>query len=307
MKSSDSRELPCVRQRNSCWTGIRKGTTWLGSTGCSWKTLTHRKSPRATGWDILVAPYLRLLQIPVTATFGLLSIFVCFSIAYDLGKQWKLEAVVSGSMALLVFLMVQIDINSKDLPLAMNGLDSKGVFVAILIAMITVRVQKFFNDRNFVIKLPENVPPVVYESFLSLMPLLFLVTVFWLIRFVAGVDINGVIQWALKPLIVGLDTLPGILFYAFLVTVLWSVGINGDNTVDAIVAPVFLQFFGTNIDAIKLGQPLPYVTAAGLLYHVCECGRHGGDDCPGAGLVELQGARLPQGQPHGDAHAGLSD
>ncbi len=214
------------------------------------------------GWDKIVAPYLSLLLIPERATFGLLAIFVCFAIAYDLGKQWKLEAVVSGSMALLVFLMVQIDIKSGSL--TMDGLDSKGVFTAILIAMISARAQKFFNDRNFVIKLPENVPPVVYESFLSLVPLLFLVTVFWLIRFVAGVDINGAIQTALTPLVRGLDTLPGILLYAFMVTMLWSVGINGDNAVDAIVAPIFLQFLGANVDAIKAGQPLPYVTALGF-------------------------------------------
>jgi len=39
-----------------------------------------------TGWDKIVAPYLQLLQVPVTATFGLLAVFVCFAIGYDLGK-----------------------------------------------------------------------------------------------------------------------------------------------------------------------------------------------------------------------------
>ena len=41
------------------------------------------------GWDKIIAPYLQLLQVPVTATFGLLSVFVCFAIGYDLGKQLK--------------------------------------------------------------------------------------------------------------------------------------------------------------------------------------------------------------------------
>ena len=31
-----------------------------------------------TGWDARVAPYLPLLQIPVTATFGLLAVVACF-------------------------------------------------------------------------------------------------------------------------------------------------------------------------------------------------------------------------------------
>jgi PTS system cellobiose-specific IIC component len=45
---------------------------------------------------------------------------------------------------------------------------------------------------------------------------------------------------------------------------LWSVGINGDNAVDAIVAPVFLQYLAANVEATTLGQPLPYVTAYGF-------------------------------------------
>ena len=45
---------------------------------------------------------------------------------------------------------------------------------------------------------------------------------------------------------------------------LWSVGINGDNTLDAIVAPIFLQYLAANVAATTAGQPLPYVTANGF-------------------------------------------
>jgi PTS system cellobiose-specific IIC component len=45
---------------------------------------------------------------------------------------------------------------------------------------------------------------------------------------------------------------------------LWSVGINGDNTLDAIVAPIFLQYLAANVDAVRHGQPMPYVTANGF-------------------------------------------
>jgi len=214
------------------------------------------------GWEKIIAPYLNLLQIPVTATFGLLAVFVCFAIAYDLGKRLKQEAVVSASMATLVFLMIQLQL--KDQSLNMEGLGSKGLFTAILVAMVAVRVQKFFCDRNLVIKLPPSVPPVVYESFVSLIPTLFLLVVFWVIRFVLGIDINELVQTAFKPLIFALNTLPGILGYAFLVTLLWSIGINGDNAMDAIVAPVFLQYLAANVEAATQGQPLPYITALGF-------------------------------------------
>ncbi|HOK78411.1 MAG TPA: PTS transporter subunit EIIC, partial [Verrucomicrobiota bacterium] len=78
------------------------------------------------------------------------------------------------------------------------------------------------------------------------------------------VDINRMVQTAISPLVFALNTLPGILVYAFLVTLLWSVGINGDNAMDAIVAPVFLQYLAENVNAAMAGQPLPYVTALGF-------------------------------------------
>ena len=46
------------------------------------------------GSEDWVEPYLPLLEIPYKATFGLLSIFVCFSIAYNLGKEFKQETVL---------------------------------------------------------------------------------------------------------------------------------------------------------------------------------------------------------------------
>lgn len=214
------------------------------------------------GWEKRVEKFLPLLQVPVTATFGLLGVFVAFAIGYDLGKRLKQEAVVSASMSVLIFLLIQLQM--KDQTLVMDGLGSKGLFSAILVAIITVWVQRFFTNNSLVIKLPESVPPVVYESFLSLVPMFFLVVMFWYIRFVLGIDINELLQKAFKPLVFALNTLPGILVYAFLVTLLWSVGINGDNTMDAIVAPIFLQYLAENVDATNKGLPLQYITANGF-------------------------------------------
>lgn len=214
------------------------------------------------GWDKRVEPYLALLQAPVTATFGLLAVFVCFAIGYDLGKRLGQEAVVSASMGTLVFLLIQIQL--EDQSLSMDGLGSKGLFTAILVALVSVQVQHFFTRQNLVIRLPANVPPIVYESFLSLVPMVFLVLLFWSIRFLLGVDINDQVQQAFSPLVFALNTLPGILSFAFLVTLLWSVGINGDNTLDAIVGPIFLQYLAANVEAMAQGQPLPYITALGF-------------------------------------------
>jgi PTS system cellobiose-specific IIC component len=217
----------------------------------------------AAGWDRFVEPYRALLQLPVTATFGLLALFACLAIGYDLGSRLKQEPSVSAAMATLVFLLIQI--RPEDQRLSMDGLGSAGLFTAILVAVIVVRVQKFFTDRRWVIALPRHVPAIVYETFLSLSPLVFLVTVFWLVRFVLGLDINQLLQAAFTPLVFALNTLPGILAYACLVTLLWSVGINGDNALDALVGPVFLGYLAASVEAVGRGQPPPFVTAYGFV------------------------------------------
>ncbi len=214
------------------------------------------------GWEARIEKHLPLLQVPVTATFGMLAVFVCFAIAYDLGKRFKQEAITSGVLATVVFLLIQVDV--KEQTLTMAGLGSQGLFTAILVALGSVRAQKLMLDHGAVIRMPESVPAAVQESFLSLTPMIALVLVFWVIRFVLGVDINAAVQTLFKPLMVGLNTLPGILTYAFLVTMLWSVGINGDNTMDAIVLPVFMSYLADNVAAVQAGLPLPYVTANGF-------------------------------------------
>ena len=215
-----------------------------------------------SGWDAFIAPYRHLLQMPVAATFGLLGLVACFSIAYDLGRRLEQDAMTSASMASVAFLLIQLDPNTETL--VMDNLGSKGLFTAILVAIVSVHAQKFFTDRDLVVKLPASVPPIVSQSFVSLNPLVFLVVFFWLVRFVAGIDITQLVQSGFAPLVFALNTLPGILVYASLVTVLWSVGINGDNAVDAIVAPIFLQFLAENVAAMTDGRPLPYVTAYGF-------------------------------------------
>ena len=164
----------------------------------------------ATSWQAWVTPYKPLLEIPVSATFGLLAVFVCFAIAYDLAKQFRLEASVSAAMATLVFLMVQLQRGEAmgdevgDLFLNMGGLGSEGLFTAILIALVSVRFQALLRDANLVIRLPKSVPSVVYESFLSLVPMLGLVIGFWILRFVLDVDINRSLQILFSPLMTGL-------------------------------------------------------------------------------------------------------
>lgn len=221
--------------------------------------LANPPLPAAEAW---VATYAEILSIPVAATFGLLALFVCLAVAYDLGERRQQDQLSSVILAGSSFLLLAVEPETGRL--AAEPLASQGILTAVLVAVAAVEVQAFFTRRNLVIRMPDGVPRIIYESFASLVPLTVLLAGFWCLRFLCGIDLTATVQWLFGPLIFALNTLPGICVYAFLVTLLWSIGINGDNALDAIVAPVFLQYLAANAEAWEAGAVPPYATALGF-------------------------------------------
>jgi len=218
--------------------------------------------PPLPALESALAPWAPLLEIPVAATFGLLALFVALAVAHDLAGrrgQDRLSAVVLAGAS---FLLLSLDPASATL--RMEALGSAGILTAILVAIIAVEVQAFLARNGAVIKMPGEVPAIVAESFAALVPLAVLLGGFWIVRFVLGFDLGDALDRFFRPLVSALDTLPGIVVYAFLVTALWSVGINGDNALDTVVAPIFLQYLATNAEAWDAGLPAPHTTALGF-------------------------------------------
>jgi PTS system cellobiose-specific IIC component len=219
-------------------------------------------NPPLPALERLLAPWAELLRIPVTATFGILGLFVCLAVAHELGGRRGQDALSSVILAGASFLLLAVDPESGRLDPAPLG--SQGILMAILVGVVAVEVQALLARRGLVIRMPAGVPRIIYESFAALVPLAVLVAGFWALRFVLGVDLAGLIERMFRPLVFALDTLPGIVTFAFLVTLLWSVGVNGDNALDPIVGPFFLQYLAANVEAWERGAALPHPTALGF-------------------------------------------
>ena len=85
-------------------------------------------------WQALVAPHLPILQVPVAATFGVLSVFACFGTAFELARLLKQDPLSSAIVATVVFLMIQV--NAETQTLMTERLGSQGLFAAILEALV---------------------------------------------------------------------------------------------------------------------------------------------------------------------------
>ena len=212
-------------------------------------------------WPDFIGSFGDSMNVVVNCTFGMLGLLACLGIGYNLAKTYGLDPVTGSVMSLVAFLLTQV---TGDLQLDTSKFGAAGLFTAIIVSLFAVEVLKVFVKKDIVIKLPEGVPPAVGNSFIALTPALAVILIIWVIRVVLGVDITSVITHIFEPIVFSLNTLPGIMVYSLLVTLLWSAGIHGDLALEGIADPIFLQFLAANTAAYVAHKPIPYVTASGF-------------------------------------------
>jgi len=212
-------------------------------------------------WLDFLAPYEGMIGAAVTGTMGIISLLATMGIGYELSKSYQLDSISGAGLSVMAFVITQIN---ADYQIGTENFGSAGLFTAIVSAIVAVEIYHFFIKRNIVIKLPEGVPTAVSNSFVSLIPAIFILVLFWTVRILFGFDVSAFIETVFSPLVFALNSLPGILIYTLLVTLLWSVGIHGDMTLEGVADPIFIKFVAANAVAYAAHQPLPYITASGF-------------------------------------------
>ncbi|MFR1688394.1 MAG: PTS sugar transporter subunit IIC [Massilimicrobiota timonensis] len=212
-------------------------------------------------WMAFLEPYQPMIDAAVNTSFGIISLLAAIGIGYELASGYNLNGISGSALAVMAYMITQL---SDDFAIDPAGFDSSGLFTAIIAGMIAVEIYHFCIKKNWVIKLPDGVPPAVGNSFVALIPAVLTLVLFWVVRVPLHFNINEFIQSIISPLLFALNTLPGILLYTILVSLLWCVGVHGDMTLEGVADPIFIQFVSANAVAFSHGNPLPYITASGF-------------------------------------------
>lgn len=190
----------------------------------------------------------------VDSSFGLMGLVASFGVAYSFARQHKLDGVSAGIIALSSFIVVTPFVTGEagaGIPVGYMG--SKGLFVAMVLGIISSLIFKWFIQHDIQIKLPEAVPPAVSRSFSALIPGAVIITL-WLVIFaiidrVGLVNIHDLLGKILGgPLGLLGNNIFGTLFAILLNSLFWFVGIHGGNVVNSILNPIWLM----NSDANRL-------------------------------------------------------
>ncbi|MEW9677673.1 PTS cellobiose transporter subunit IIC [Lentibacillus sp. L22] len=138
-----------------------------------------------------------------------------------------------------------------------SRLDATGVFTAIIMAIISVQLYRLCVKRNWVIKMPDQVPEGVSRSFTALIPAFVVSFVVILINgvlVVLGTDIFKLVAIPFGFVVHLTNSWVGILVIFFIIHALWIVGIHGATIISGILTPVVL----TNLQANINGASIPF-------------------------------------------------
>lgn len=190
-------------------------------------------------------------------SFGIMGLVASFGIAHSLADQYGVDGVSAGVISLSSFLVATPNILSGDEAPAegipVNYMGSRGLFVAIVLGIVSALIFQWFIKHNIQIKLPDSVPPAVSKSFSALIPGAAIVTL-WLIIFAIldTANIGNIHDLLLKifggPLGILGATIGGTLISIFLNSSFWFMGIHGGNVVNSIISPIWLM----NTDANRV-------------------------------------------------------
>ena len=213
----------------------------------------------------LIEPYQAILDIPSRYTMGLLALYATFGIASSLAKSYKLDSLTCGILALMAFLVTAApptrvfedvdNVITAGRYINLANLGSASLFGAIVTALLSVEIYRFFIEKDIMIKMPDGVPPEVSNSFIALIPGAVILLLFWVIRHVIGFDFNGFLSTLLMPLkgILAGNSLFGGLLTVFLICFFWVLGIHGPAIMGPVIRPFWDMSIAENLEAFTNG------------------------------------------------------
>ena len=202
------------------------------------------------------------------ASFGIMSIFAVMGIANSYVKEEGFEGLPAGMIALVIFLLTQHSsaTNEETNAVVTNVIDKtwtggQGMISAIIVGLFVGWAYFWFLKRDIRIKLPEQVPANVANSFTALIPAAVITTVALVVYVIFDKVFNTTVVEAIYKLIQApmqgvTDTFGGAMMLGFLVPFLWFFGVHGSTLVSGIMGPILTANSLENTAILNSGKEL---------------------------------------------------
>lgn len=203
----------------------------------------------------------------INATTSLLAIYIVISISYSYAKNVQQDPKATSIIATAVFIVLMpqsIKVGETTVSaLSTNNLGSNGIFVAILVGIVTAVCYNFLIKHNIKIKMPEQVPPMVNEAMTPIIASMIIFFGAFLIKYGLSLTSYGDIftllyKYLTTPaMLIGTASFSPII-YCVLRSIFWFFGIH-PSPLNAIYFPLSSACVAANVEAYLAGNELPYL------------------------------------------------
>ncbi|QNO13974.1 PTS sugar transporter subunit IIC [Alkalicella caledoniensis] len=210
-----------------------------------------------------------VMRLPAIMSTEIIALIAVFFIGYRFAEVHGENGAIPGLLSLVSFLMItplgEGLSRGGDMTRMMSfeWLGAKGLFVAIIIGLVTSKMYMFFIDKGLVIKMPEGVPPTISLSFAGLIPGFLITTFFLAISTVLNSTVGSIHHVVFTFIQTPLEHLggsyPALLLGILVMAGLWLLGIHGTMVTLSLINPVWMSLDFQNLAAYTAGQPLPNI------------------------------------------------
>ncbi len=162
-------------------------------------------------------------------------------------------------------------------------LGTTGLISAFASAFIVVNIYNLFIKNNITIKMPDEVPPNIAQTFLDVIPFavstIALYGVDLVVRQFSGVNFAAMVIQVFQPLFSAADGYLGLAIIYGAMAMFWFIGIHGPSIVEPAVSAIMFVNLDMNLELLQAGEHASHALTPGIQYFVATVG--GG----GAGLL----------------------
>lgn len=226
-----------------------------------------------------------VLWLAYNASMGILSLLMVATIAKSLTgsinhKLPKLRQINDTSVMIVsIICLLLLAVEPIKGGWSADFMGSKGLLSAFVVAFLVPNIYKFFVSRNITIKLPDEVPHYIAQTFADLIPLSVAVFVFWagsvLFKNATGMLFSAWILEVFKPLFVAADGYIGIAIIYGAMAMFWFVGIHGPSIVEPAVTAIYIANIEANLQIVTAGGHATNILTHPTSYFVATIGGTG--------------------------------
>lgn len=231
--------------------------------------------------DAVLGPMLKAYNYSMGIVGLLMSATIAKSLAdtfnSKLAKTKQINPVSVMVVAIIGFLLIAVE--GIDGGIALGYMGTRGLLAAFIVGFIVPNIYKFCIVNNITIKMPEQVPPNISQTFKDLIPLSISVLFFWLFgvgfETLMGMPFSAWILEIFKPLFTAADGYLGLAIIFGAMAFFWFVGIHGPSIVEPAVAAIYIANVEANFRLFQSGEHASNVLSQGAQYFVATLGGTG--------------------------------